>query len=188
MHSNSIRTPQTCRGFTLVETLVAISVLVIAIIGPLYAVHKSVMASYAARDQLIATALAQEGVEYVRFIRDGNYLESFPNPPTAWLDGLQACISSNGCVIDPNQGSVSACATSSGGGCPALRRNEAATAGTPKLYLQTTNSAYTPTRFTRKVVITTISPTEVAVDVTVSWSTQRVPYSITVSEHLYNWL
>jgi type II secretory pathway pseudopilin PulG len=33
------------RGFTLVETLVAITVLIVAIVGPLYAVHKSIAAS-----------------------------------------------------------------------------------------------------------------------------------------------
>jgi prepilin-type N-terminal cleavage/methylation domain-containing protein len=171
------------RGFTLVETLVAITVLIVAIVGPLYAVHKSIAASYAARDQLIATALAQEGLEYIRSIRDGNYLEGSGD----WMDGLTACFGTTGCTVAPSQ-EPAACASAGGGGCPALRQDLSAPAGTPKLYVQTTNGTYTPSRFIRKVTISNVTATEVVVTTTVSWTTLRIPYSVTVSEHLYNWL
>lgn len=169
------------RGFTLVETLVAITVLVIAIVGPLYAIHRSVIASYTARDQLIATALAQEGVEYIRNERDGNYLGGAPD----WMSGLAACEGTTGCTVDPSQNVIQACPTSANGGCPALRMNPAS-----KLYMQSTNSGYPQTKFTRKVEVRDVGSagTEVDVIVTVSWVTLGIPYTVVVHEHLYNWL
>lgn len=162
------------QAFTLVETLVAVTVLVIAVVGPLYAVHKAVTASFTARDSLVATALAQEGMEYVRSVRDSNYLAGDSN----WLNGLSLCTAATGCAVDPNAPtpSIQACASS---GCAPLRLD------TSSRYRQ--SSTGTVTRFSRKVLITTVSATDVLVTVTVSWSTLRIPYSVTVSEHLYNW-
>lgn len=170
------------RGFTLVETLVAITVLVIAVVGPLYAVHRSIAASYTARDTLAATALAQEAVEYVRSVRDSNYLAG----DSDWLSGLSLCVLSGaegpsdfGCAVDPNPApAIAACGST---GCPPLRLD------TSYRYRQSSNSAYPETRFARKVTITPVSNEAVKIAVTVSWETLRIPYSVTVTEYLYNW-
>lgn len=164
-------------AFTLVETLVAITVLVIAIVGPLYAIHRSVIASYAARDNLIATSLAQEAVEYVRSIRDTNYLSG-----RSWLTGLDACLNANGCVVDPGTGTITVCGAGASG-CPTLALHP-----TTRLYTQ--NSGLPQTRFRRKILIEPVGSggTQVKVTVTVTWSTERVGYTATVVEHIYNWL
>lgn len=170
-------TRRRARGFTLVETLVAITVLLVAIVGPLYAVHRSLTASYTARDQLVATAIAQEGVEFVRGIRDTNYLAN-----RSWLIGLTpACTNTNGCVVDPHTLAVTTCGPGPNG-CPVLRL------ATNSLYRQEATPGDSATRFRRQVKITAVSSTEVLVTVTVSWSTLRIPYSVTVNERLYNWL
>ncbi len=44
------------------------------------------------------------------------------------------------------------------------------------------------TKFTRSVQITNVSADEVIVSVTISWVSQRIPYTITLTSHLYNWL
>ncbi|MEA2701634.1 MAG: hypothetical protein QOE22_343 [Candidatus Parcubacteria bacterium] len=167
------------KGFTLIETMVAITVLIIAVVGPLYAVHKSLIASYTARDSLIATALAQEGMEYVRSVRDGNYLTGQSN----WLNGLSACTitgaegpSDYGCDVDVSTQALTACSSS---GCAPLRLD------TSYRYRQAATG--TVTRFSRKVIVASVSANEVTVTTTVSWSTLRIPYSVTVTEHLYNW-
>ncbi len=99
------------RAFTLVETLVAITILLIAIVGPLYTLHKSVLASYTARDKLIASALAQEGLEYIRAVRGDNYLSG-----RTWLAGVDGtsngsnsanCISSS-CTVDQSTNQIAA--------------------------------------------------------------------------------
>lgn len=64
------------RGFTLIETLVAVSLMVISIVAPMSLVAQSLTTAYYARDQVAAYSLAQEGIEAVRGVRDGNILEN----------------------------------------------------------------------------------------------------------------
>ena len=170
----------TSRGFTLVETLVAITIVALAIVGPLYAVQQGLNASRSARDQLIAASLAQEGLEFVRNIRDENYLYNLANPasPRAWLSGLDGNAGSencftNDCVIDATQRTVS----------DTVLPLYLSASG---LYNQAGSGNATP--YTRTVRLTTISATEVRVTVTMSWRTRNVPYTTTVSEILNNWL
>ncbi len=85
------------RGLTLVETLVAISILTIAVVGPLGIIAQALHTSYYTRDQMTAYYLAQEAIEYVRNLRDNQSIaitKSFlDNPdvpilPGSWLNGV----------------------------------------------------------------------------------------------------
>jgi prepilin-type N-terminal cleavage/methylation domain-containing protein len=58
------------RAFTLIETLVAISILMIAIAGPLTVANKGFISSLDSKNQSIAINLAQEGLEYISYIKD----------------------------------------------------------------------------------------------------------------------
>lgn len=167
------------RGFTLVETLVAITVVVTAMVGPLFAVQQSLNASRTAREQLIASSLAQEGVEYIRGIRDNNYLYLFENPGTiSWLyrvDGTGGtdCRAPAVCVVDPT-------------------RNTQSTNVTP-LYIDSIGlynqaSSGTPTGYTRTVQLSAVSATEMLVTVTVTWTSKGQQRNVTVREYLHNWL
>lgn len=169
------------RGFTLVETLVAITVILTAIVGPLYSVQQALNASRSARDQLIASSLAQEGVEYVRAKRDGNYLLKFQTGSTqSWLYGLDGspdCFSTP-CIVDPSQNDV-----------------RSASAPIPPLYLSETGlynqmNIGTPTIYTRTVQLSSVGGgvPQVVVTVTVSWQTRGQDRSVVVTERLYNWL
>jgi prepilin-type N-terminal cleavage/methylation domain-containing protein len=157
-------------GFTLVETLVAIAILMVAIVGPFYMLQQAITSANAARDQLIASSLAQEGVEYVYFVRNNNFLAS-----RSWLNGLTGCSAAAGCTIDAAASSITACSSS---GCAPLSM-----VGT--LY---THASGVPSKFTRSVRIQQVGTTQVKVTVTVTWSTSRAAYSIVVVEDLYNWL
>ena len=176
------------RGFTLVETLVAITVVVTAMVGPLYAVQQAMNASRSARDQLVASSLAQDGVEFVRGIRDNNYLYVLNNPSStrSWLFGLDAsggtnCISA-ACIVDSTQQSaVSRCS----GTCAPLRLSQNG------LYNQAAQSAVNvPTMFTRSVQLTPVSgsTTEMVVTVTVTWTSRGQARNVTITERLHNWL
>lgn len=59
-------------GFTIVETLVAITILMIAIVGPMTIAQRGLMASIYARDQVTASYLAQDAMEYMINFRDQN--------------------------------------------------------------------------------------------------------------------
>ena len=74
-------------GFSLVETLVAITILLIVIVGPMTLVVSSVRSTAYANDQVIASFLAQEGIEIVQAARDNLQLRQFSSSPagaTAW--------------------------------------------------------------------------------------------------------
>jgi len=61
---------QNNKGFTLIETLVAITILMISIVGPLTIAQKSLTAATIAKDQVIASFLAQELMEQIKNDRD----------------------------------------------------------------------------------------------------------------------
>lgn len=77
------------RAFTLIESLVAITVLTVAVAAPLSLASQSLMSAYSSRDQVIAFHLAQESVEAVRAQRDHNLLAILKTGSSIdWLDGL----------------------------------------------------------------------------------------------------
>ena len=173
------------KGFTLVETMVAIAVLAIALVGPYSAVETALNASYVARDELIASALAQEGMEYIRSIRDNNYLNS-----RTWLVGLSTLSCYNNavsyCIVDPTLGDVnttpSAISASALASVPVLKVTSTG------LYNHRTIATNTNTRFKRTVQLTTVNGNEVKVMVVVSWISAHQSYSVTVTDNLQNWL
>lgn len=85
------------KGFTLVETLVAVAILMIAIAGPLTIAQKSLMASIYAKDQVTASFLAQDAMEYVKNWRDSN-ISSF----ATWVNDTMSfqCGENRACNVD----------------------------------------------------------------------------------------
>ncbi|MDB5238913.1 MAG: seg [Candidatus Parcubacteria bacterium] len=80
------------KGFTIVETLVAITVLMIAIAGPLSIASKGLTGALASRDQMIASYLAQESIEVIKNLRDNNLAAG-----DLWLTGFSGCNASAYC-------------------------------------------------------------------------------------------
>jgi type II secretory pathway pseudopilin PulG len=58
------------KGFTLVETLVAISIFTVSILGLISILASGVSDISYAKQKIVASYLAQEGIEYVRNMRD----------------------------------------------------------------------------------------------------------------------
>src|SRR5438046_1665614 len=90
-------------GFTIIETLVAIAILLLAIVGPLSIASTSLNSAYYAKDQVTAFYLAQEGIEYMRFLRDTNSLNNrFPwNLGIVDGSGFPTCTKNDPCGLDP---------------------------------------------------------------------------------------
>jgi prepilin-type N-terminal cleavage/methylation domain-containing protein len=103
-------------GFTLIETLVAILILSIAIVGPLTIASRGLGAALVSKDETTAYYLAQDAIEYVRFKRDSNRLAGIVDPLMG-LDGSNGCTSTQGCTVDSITDTVSAC----NGTCTALK-------------------------------------------------------------------
>lgn len=167
------------RGFTLIETLVAVLLLTTSIAGPLTLASKGLTAALIARDQMIAFYLAQDALEYVRFLRDNNKLSGSP-----WLDGLDACTGSSGCTLDPSSGTASACS----GTCPLINKYSPSTG---VAYFTYTLGNPTPQQFRRTVTLAPPSTgvlTEEVLTVTVSWRAQSgVTRAISVRENMLDW-
>jgi prepilin-type N-terminal cleavage/methylation domain-containing protein len=170
---------KTPRGFTLIETMIAVAIFTIAVVGPFTAASRSLDAAATARDNLAAANLAQEGLEVVRFVRGSNYLAN-PNSWTATA-GLSACVAPAKCAVDGPTATVAACA---GGVCGPLYLTDAG--------LYTTSAAgATVTRFTRSLTITPNPGGQANAEravVTVTWQTNGGPRTVTVSQDFYDWL
>lgn len=173
------------RGFTLIETMVAILLLSTAIAGPLTLASKGLSTSVVAKDQIGAFNLAQDGMEYIRFIRDTNKLSG-----GNWLTGVGAgingvdltpCVGGAGCYIDSVQSTVTACSTA----CPIMNYDS-----TNHYYSYTTGSA-SAQKYRRIVTITTPfggNSDEAKVSVVVQWtSAGNMVRSVTVQEDMLNW-
>lgn len=179
----------TTRGFTLIETLVAVALLATTIVLPYYAIQRSLYATYSARDDLVASTLAQEAVEYVRSIRDSNYIYNLRNPstPKPWLAGLDTtaggrnCFAPARCTVDVTKSTPSAALSQ----CPV-------SGCTAKLYLSTTgfynmDSSGTGTRFIRYIQLTSTSAREVKVTSTVTWFYHGT-HTVTITDIIQDWL
>jgi prepilin-type N-terminal cleavage/methylation domain-containing protein len=178
------------KGFTLIETLVAVTVLMVAIVGPYTIASKGLQSSLIAKDQDIAFNLAQDAVEYIRFVRDTNRLSS-----GNWLTGsgggvnardLTVCENAAGCRVDSItdlQSSIVDCSTDPNGVCEPMQYDSS------NGYFTYTSGA--ASIFTRTIQITTPiggNANEAALTITVSWSDQAgITRSITVREDLFNW-
>lgn len=82
------------KGFTIIETLIAITILMLAIVGPLTISTKALTSAVDAKNQMIATFLAQEAMEYINNIKDNNVY----NNPSDWLKGL-LLVNNTNCTI-----------------------------------------------------------------------------------------
>lgn len=71
-------------GFTLIETLVALSVMLAAVVGPVALISRGIINTASAKNKLIALNLAQEGIELVRLVRENNVLCDSLNEAAIW--------------------------------------------------------------------------------------------------------
>ena len=89
-------------GFTLIETFGAITILILAVLGPLSLLSANIADGALIKSQITATHLAQEAIEIVINKRDQNAFLNQPGNPVDWLDGLRVC-ENNPCSVEvPN--------------------------------------------------------------------------------------
>lgn len=184
-------------GFSLVETLVAITILLIVIIGPMSISSSAAKSTSFASEQVTAFFLAQEGAELIEKARNDLLLEHFSGSnPDPWADftrtvnpGLyRQCYTANGCNFSINAdgtGTLTAPASCSGqDGC--------------KVNLDAENSSLrsrftpgttgTPTLYSRNIRLQIVSANEVSVTSVVTWRSgfSRDDQQVTVQTSLFN--
>lgn len=157
-------------GFTLVETFVAIVILMIAVTGPMTLFSNSISDGVYAKNQVTASYLAQEGLELVINLRDSNIRNG-----NDWLNGLSVCTSGPCYFSDVGQ-TFSSC----GGDCPAFNLNSA----TGEYFY---DPSYPETIFSRYITIEEIgSGDEARVISEVHWRNKSVPKSFKVDMLIFD--
>ncbi len=71
-------------GFTLLETVIALTVILAAVVGPVALITRGIFSFSFSKNKVIAVNLAQEGLEIIRLIRDNNIACDNLNGPAVW--------------------------------------------------------------------------------------------------------
>lgn len=152
-------------GFTLIETLVAIGIIVVGLVSALTLINTSLFYVFNISDRLIAANLAAEGIEIVRNIRDDNWLQG-----TQWNSGLNDGNYQLGYRSDSlrNFGLR---------GDPLLINSDG--------FYNYISGDITP--YKRKISITNISEYEIRVISSVTWERKGVSYASSAENHLFDW-
>ena len=169
------------------------SIFTVSVLALLSVIADGIADTNYAKRKMTAAYLAQEGVEVMRNLRDTHIVYSpggsawstfknkINNPPAE-------CDQANGCYFDTDTldyGDQSepisdlpfiAC----GSACPTLLFDSASGEYN---YSSGDNSG-----FVRKIHSTVISPSEIKISATVSWTQGSGTYQLTLSENLFDWL
>lgn len=166
------------KGFSLVETLVAISILLLVIVVPLDIAARSLQSSALSREEITATLLAEEGIEAVIKERDDDALDG--GSTTSWYSNLPSqCKNTTGCSYNISSDTFISCATVSN--C--------------NLYLYTSGSSFYrhaasgTSRFNRNIVVTESPTGEYDISSTVSWAASAVSgntVSVTLKTRIFD--
>ena len=156
-------------GLTLIETLVAISILLMAVVGPMTIYSNSISSARYSGNKTIAYYLAQEGIELVKYKINTEF-----NSGSGWFSSLPDCIAGN-CTVSVSNDTVCV-------GCDTKLY-----IGANNLYTHTSSGA-TPTNFSRTVKFAGSPPESGAlVSSTVTWVTPGGNKSVTVEEYMTKW-
>jgi len=168
-------------GFTLIEVIVAIAIILTTIVGLSSLSSFSISSLETAKSKVIAVNLAQEGVEIVRNMRDSNWLIYRDlidqGQPQLWLTGLDPG------TYQAQYDSLTLTPITS-----------------PTILYKDSNGFYqygttpTPTPFKRRILIDQIPDplnpgqvNEIKITSEITWSEKGKNNTITVEDHLYNW-
>lgn len=152
------------KGFTLLETIVAVGVIIIGLIAALVLINSSLFYVFLIKDRLAAAHLNSEGLEVARNIRDNNWLQNL-----AWNNGLSDGdynIVYNSLSLSPYADAELLIDASSG------------------LYNYSSGS---PSGFKRKISIANLSSYELRIISAVTWQRKGINYTNSAEDHLFNW-
>jgi prepilin-type N-terminal cleavage/methylation domain-containing protein len=184
-------------GFTLVETLIAISIFSMSVVGLMTVLARGISDTNYAKHRITASYLAEEGIEYIKNMRDTYVL----NDPTSASDGWDKFlvkINNNncrdidlGCKFDDNK-TLDFTSLED----PNFIFSSCGNTVDCSLYYYEDNGKYSYSQngsgvnsgFTRVIYIPVLDlAKEVVVYSTVSWSKGSTQYKITFSNNLLKW-
>ncbi len=151
------------KGFSLIGVIVAIFIVAIGMVGILNLSQASLKGAFSSKMRLVASGLAQEGTEIIRYMRRSQ---------TEWDDWYGSILSGDYLVQHNSSDLLSFSETP-------LRFN-----ANSKLY-QYDSGDDSP--FYRKITLTKLSSDEIKVAVEVKWRAGGNWHSLIVEDRLWNW-
>ncbi|KPJ57141.1 hypothetical protein AMJ49_02475 [Parcubacteria bacterium DG_74_2] len=153
-------------GFTLLEAIFAISILMLTLGGAFALIQQTIASTPIIHSKLIASYLAQEGIEVIRNIRDTNWLED-----NNWNVNLTDITSYNldyqsSEFPDPNCTAQYLCLDGNFYNC---------------------RNVGSQTQFQRSITLGKLGAEEIEILVEVSWQERGRTHEVKTMEHLYNW-
>lgn len=175
------------KGYSLVEVLVAITVLLIALVGPLTIAHSGLKRSVQSKDNTMAVFLAQEGIEAIVKLREDGALSAaaFNDGAQVWQNAFSQissrCASACGVTInDDGTIPINNVYQCSGSNCV---MKYSASARVP--FKQGPSAPGADSAYTRQLQISVDGTASARVLSTVSWSGAS-PGSVTLESNVYN--
>ena len=187
-------------GFSLVETLVAITILLIVIVGPMTISSSAAKSTSFASEQVTAFFLAQEGAELMEKARNDLLLQNFSGTnPDPWADFTRTAAGGTYRFCYTSVG-VNGCNLSIGNGSSGALTSPASCSGQDscKVNLDAENSSLrskftagntgVATIYIRNIRLQQVSANEVSVTSTVTWRSgfSRDDQQVVVQTSLFN--
>lgn len=178
-------------GFTILELIAGVFILSVGIVGVSSLISRLLWYNRFVESKAIAAYLTQEGMEIVRNIRDGNWLECKIEEgwdqeclDESWTDGLFCCDTAN-CFEEDDDGD---------GACQAdyLDWDQLDNYSDKPIEFNGEFYGYfspseDETKFRRIIEIWEVGADQVGVCTTTKWTEQGKEQSIKACEYLYNW-
>jgi type II secretory pathway pseudopilin PulG len=179
------------RAFTLLETLIAIFIMTVAFTALLSLMSTSMFSARYANNEITATYLAQEAMDYIRNDRDTtaflnqdwstggttSFIGHYGDPSRATECFDQA----GGCMVDTKLQTVTSCP----GKCPSFFYESAPGGGA--YYVYNASATTKPTSFSRTIKMDLVNPDELAIIVEVSWKNGSVSRTQELKASLLKW-
>lgn len=177
------------KGFTLLETLIAIFILSLALTGPIYIATLAIRSSVETRDNISAYYLAEEAIEVIRNVRDTNSLNGRNWIGVAFDNNLRKCVSAgsakNTCVMTTGSDNQYIFTPCTGSTCEPLvfTPTQTITYGAPTF----DPSLDIQSKFTRSIYIDEIHINkEMIAHSIVTWQDKGRERKLEITEHLFN--
>jgi prepilin-type N-terminal cleavage/methylation domain-containing protein len=173
------------KGFTIIETLVAVFILSIAITAFMTLTSQSILTARYARNEITANYLAQEAADYIRNQRDTTAFIPGENNWNAFITKFnlpgKSCIKPNSCYIDIRENSISACPSN---GCPNLSYRDS---GKSFYYYDASGKSVFKRTITMEEGSGTVGTDEVYVTITIDWKNGSADKTKVLHFSLLNW-
>lgn len=190
------------RGFTLIETMVAVFILTLALTGLLGLNASSIFAARYARNEISANYLMQEAVDGIRNDRDTTaflggdwnaFITKYGYPNTSCFDKTKGCYidftdqTSLGvapvvtrCDVTPDFGTSR---------CPSFYYDDTATHNSFYTYQNPTTGTYPKSNFKRQIIlsINPNNPDELDILVNVEWLNGSLAHTQSLQSSIFKW-